>query len=332
MTIVRLGVIGVGGMARYHIRQILQQTDTTQITALCEPNKDNYAKAAELFEQAGQPVPPCEPDFDKFLKKHAKHIDAAFIVTPHNQHFPQAKALLEAGKDVLVEKPMVLNTSEAKKLIKVRDKTKRLLAVAFNGSMSPSIRKAAEMLRSGQMGAVLTVSANVWQSWEQGTRGQWRQDPKISGGGFMFDTGAHLLNTVADLLGEPFSQVAAFIDKRHTKVDILTVAIARTRSGALVTINGCGASPVTNSDIKLFCENGLMQVGVWGDYFRLQMKGEPELKPVELPPSLGVWETFIKARNGEIENPSPAENGLRMIQLWDAIKKSARQGGAVVEI
>lgn len=332
MTIVRLGIIGVGSMARYHIRQILKQTDTTQITALCEPNKENYAKAAELFEQAGQPVPPCEPDFDKFLRKHGKHIDAAFIVTPHNQHFPQAKALLEAGKDVLVEKPMVMNTSEAKKLIRVRDKTKRLLAVAFNGSMSPSIRKAAELLRSGQMGAVLTVSANVWQSWEQGTRGMWRQDPKVSGGGFMFDTGAHLLNTVADLLGEPFSQVAAFIDKRNTKVDILTVAIARTRSGALVTIHGCGASPVTNSDVKLFCENGLIQVGVWGDYFNLQMKGEPELKPVELPPDLGVWQTFVKVRNGEMDNPSPAENGLRMIQLWDAIKKSARQGGAVVEI
>lgn len=285
MSIVRLGVIGAGSMARYHIRQILQQTDTTQITAICEPNGDNYQKAAALFEEAGQPVPPCEPDFDKFLRKFGKHIDVGFIITPHNQHFPQAKALLEAGKDVLVEKPMVMNTAEAKKLIKVRDKTGRLLAVAFNGSMSASVRKAADMLRSGQMGKILTVSANVWQSWEQGTRGLWRQDPKISGGGFMFDTGAHLLNTVADLMGEPFSEVAAFIDKRKTKVDILTVAIARTRSGALVTINGCGASPVTHSDVKIFCENGLIQVGVWGDYFNLQMKGEPQLKPVELPPS-----------------------------------------------
>lgn len=332
MSIVRLGMIGTGGMARYHIRQILQQTDTTQITAVCEPNGDNYEKAAELFEKAGQPVPPDEPDFEKFLKKYGKHIDAAFIVTPHNQHFPQAKALLEAGKDVLVEKPMVMNTSEAKKLIKVRDKTGRLLAVAFNGSMSPSIRTAADMLRSGEMGAILNVSANVWQSWEQGTRGLWRQEPKISGGGFMFDTGAHLLNTMADLVGESFSEVAAFIDKRKTKVDILTVAIAKTQSGAFVTINGCGASPVTNSDIKLFCENGLIQVGVWGDHFSVQMKGEPQLKPIELPPDLGVWQTFIKVRSGEMPNPSPAENGLRMIQLWDAIKKSAKQGGAVVQI
>jgi predicted dehydrogenase len=182
------------------------------------------------------------------------------------------------------------------------------------------------------MGKILSVQAAVWQTWEQFTRGLWRQEPKISGGGYMFDTGAHLLNTTADLLGEPFSEVAAFIDKRSTKVDILTVAIAKTTSGVFVTINGCGASPVTDSDIKIWCEKGLIEVGVWGGYLRVQRQGDPKLQEIELPPDLGVWQTFINVRNGEMPNPSPAENGLRMIQLWDAIKASARQGGAVVKI
>ncbi len=332
MSIVRLGMIGVGGMARYHISNLLKQTDTTQVTVICEPSGDNYEKAAEMFDTAKQAVPPCERDFDKFLKKHAKDIDAAFIITPHNQHFPQAKALMEAGIDVLVEKPMVMNTSEAKRLMKVRDKTGRLLAVAFNGSMSPEIRKAAAMIQGGEMGKVLNISANVWQNWQKGTTGLWRQEPKISGGGFMFDTGAHLLNTTADIVGEPFTEVAAFIDKRKTKVDILTVAIAKTKSGAFVSINGCGASPVTESDIKIFCENGMINVGVWGGYLNVQMAGEPAPKAIAMPESLGVWQTFLQVRRGEVPNPSPAENGLRMIELWDAIKKSAKHGGAVVRI
>ena len=332
MSITRLGLIGAGGMARYHIANILKQTNTTQITAICEPNGDNYEKAAEMFDKAGQAVPPCEADFDKFMKKYGKSIDAAFIVTPHNQHYPQATALLLAGKDVLVEKPMVMNTSEAKRLIKTRDKTGRLLAVAFNGSMSPSIRMAHTMLHDGTMGKILNVQAAVWQTWEQNTRGLWRQEPKISGGGYMFDTGAHLLNTTSDLVGEPFAQVSAFIDKRKTKVDILTVAIAKTQSGALVTINGCGQSPVTASNIKFWCEKGLLEVGVWGESLQVQMTGEKALHEVKVPEFLGVWQTFIKVRNGEMENPSPAENGLRMIQLWDAIKKSAKLGGNVVEI
>ncbi len=323
--ICRLGIIGVGAMARYHIQNILKQTDTTRIVALCEPDEKNYQQAAMIFEQAGQPVPPNARTFESFMKKYAARIDAAFIVTPHNQHFKQAKALLKAGKDVLVEKPMVLNTAEAKKLMKVRDKTGRLLAVAFNGSMSPAVRTAHRMLHDGSMGNILSVQASVWQAWEKFTVGTWRQEPKISGGGFMFDTGAHLLNTLADLLDEPFKCVAAFVDKRNTKVDIITVAIARTVSGIPVTIHGCGASPVTESEIRIWCEKGIMTVGVWGEYVRVQMEGEPALRDVPLPESLGVWETFVRVRNGEMENPSPAENGLRMIQLWDAIKRSARR-------
>ncbi|MDW8394724.1 MAG: Gfo/Idh/MocA family oxidoreductase [Anaerolineae bacterium] len=332
MSICRLGIIGAGAMARHHIRQILKQTDTTQITAICEPDPEQYQKAAALFEEAGHPVPPNIPDFDRFLAKQAAHIDAAFVVTPHNLHFPQAKALLEAGKDVLVEKPMTISVAEAKKLIKTRDKTGRLLAVAFNGSMSPSIRTAHRLLHDGTMGRILSIQAAVWQTWEQWTHGTWRQDPKVSGGGFMFDTGAHLLNTVTDLLGESFERVAAFMDKRKTKVDILTVAIARTRSGVLLTLHGCGAAPVTDSDVKVWCENGMLEVGVWGGYVRVQMAGETHPREVELPPDLGVWHTFVRVRNGEIENPSPAENGLRMIQLWEALKKSAKRGGEVVEV
>ncbi len=104
-------------MARYHIGNILKQTNTTQVTAICEPNGDNYEKAAEMFDKADQAVPPCEASFDKFMKKHGKNIDAAFIVTPHNEHCPQAITLMEAGIDVLVEKPMVHEHQRGQRLM-----------------------------------------------------------------------------------------------------------------------------------------------------------------------------------------------------------------------
>ncbi len=332
MSKTRLGIVGTGGMSRYHIANILKQTDSTVVPIVCEPDSTQYELACELFDKAGQPVPDNEPDFAKFIKKHAKNIDAALIVTPHNEHFRQATALLEAGVDVLLEKPMVMNTAEAKKLIKTRDRTGRLLMVAFNGSSSPSIRMAAQMLQSGELGKILNVQASVWQTWQKFTAGKWRQEPRISGGGYMFDTGAHLLNTVSDLMGEPFTQVAAFIDKRKSKVDILTVAIAKTKSGAFITLNGCGAAATTGTDIKIWCENGMLETGVWGGFLRVQKGEDPALKEIALPEFLGVWQTFLRVRSGEIANPCPAEIGLRMIQLWDAIKASGRKGGAVVEI
>lgn len=332
MPICRLGIIGVGAMARYHIERILTQTDTTRITALCEPNPEHYRAALKLFEAAGQPAPPNEPDFKRFLRKYADQIDAAFVITPHAHHYAQVKALLEAGKDVLVEKPMTVTAAQAKKLIELRDRTRRLLAVAFNASMSPAMEHARRLLREGALGRILGIHVAVWQNWAQFTRGTWRQAPKVSGGGFMFDTGAHLLNLVADVLGEPVHEVAAFMDNQGYPVDILTAAIARSRSGVLVTLHGCGAAPVTDSDMKIWCERGVLEMGVWGGALRVQWAGEPAPRVVDLPPDRGVWHTFLRVRNGEIENPTPPEVGLRMIALWEALKKSAARGGKVVKV
>jgi predicted dehydrogenase len=329
-----MGIVGVGGMARHHINNLLKQTDTTRVVAICEPNPDNAAKATKLFTDAGLPSPQNEPDFEKFVEDIAAQglIDAVFIITPHNQHCAQASALLMAGVDVLLEKPMVLNVEEARKLIAARDQSGKLLTIAFNGSLSPAIRRAHEMIHSGDLGRVLNINANVWQNWNRLTIGTWRQIPEVAGGGFTFDTGAHLLNTVADLVGEPFAEVCAYMDNRNRPVDILSVAIARTVSGVLITLNGCGDTVRIGSGVHVMCEKGIVNTGVWGEHLTLQTANDPAPVKVELPESFGVWQTFLKVRAGEMLNPGTAEVGLRMIQLWDAIKASAQQHGKPVQI
>ena len=204
----KVTIIGCGGMARHHIRRMLLQQETTEIPVVCEPSPDAYAATAEIFEAMDLEPPPNEPDLDRLLSGYGDALDAAFIVTPHVYHHDQSVACLEAGLDVLLEKPMVMNAGEARSLIEARDRTGKLLVVAFPGSLSPQVRTAVAMLRSGELGRLLGVSATVWQSWGPGTVGRWRQDPVISGGGFMFDTGAHMLNTVADLVGEDFHEVS----------------------------------------------------------------------------------------------------------------------------
>lgn len=328
----RVAVIGTGGMSRHHMRGMLKQTDTTKIAVVCEPNPAAYEKTVELFKENGLDAPPNEPDFEALLTDYAGKLDIALIVTPHAQHFEQAAACLQAGLDVLLEKPMVMNSEEAVKLIDIRDRTGKLLSVAFNGSMSPQIRTAVKMLRSGEMGEMLNISGNVWQAWKEGTMGTWRQDPPIAGGGFLFDTGAHLLNTTVDLAGEEFVEVAAWIDFRGRPVDIDGVVIGRLKSGALVTLNGCGDCGVTGTEIRVMCTGGLLRTGVWGGFLEAQRKGETELKPVEVPPSLGTWQQFLLVRQGKLENPCPPEVGLRMARLWDAIKASAAQNGVPVKV
>ncbi|MCB9078117.1 MAG: Gfo/Idh/MocA family oxidoreductase [Anaerolineaceae bacterium] len=328
----RAALIGCGGMARNHLNQLLKQLDTTDIVALCDPQPEALAASAQKFSDAGLMPPPTWVSLESLLVDIGSELDAVFIITPHAFHHDQTVACLEAGLDVLLEKPMALNATQALSMIETRDRTGRLLVIAFQGSLSPEVRMAVKLLRSGELGPILTINAVAWQGWKDVTTGTWRQEPALSGGGFLFDTGAHMLNTVADLAGEPFVEVAAWTDPQGTPVDIIGTAIGRLASGALVTFNACGDTiNVCESDVRVFCRDGILQTGIWGASLRVQRRGETQLRAMKCPPSLGVWQQFLAVRRGKMPNPSPPEIGLRMIRLWDALHASAQQGGQPVK-
>jgi len=328
---VRVAMIGCGGMGRYHLRNMLEQLDTTRIAMLCEPAPDAYAAAAALFEETGLIAPPNEPQLDRLLSRHAHQLDAAFIITPHALHHDQTLACLQAGLDVLLEKPMAMNAAEAHSLIEARDRCGRLLVVAFPGSLSVQVRTAVRLLRSGELGGILSISGIAWQNWSALSHATWRQQPELSGGGFMFDTGAHMLNTIADLAGQEFVEVSAWLENSGRPVDTRATIMARLASGALVTMHGCGETIRScSSDVRVFCTKGILRTGIWGERLELQRAGEDELSEVVLPPSLGVWEQFLAVRRGKMDNPCPPEVGLRMARLWDAIRESSARSGAPV--
>jgi predicted dehydrogenase len=325
-------MIGCGGMARHHIRTMVKMKDSTQISVVCEPSAQAYEDTAALFEEAGLPVPTNQPDLAKLLSDHKGAIDAAFIITPHAYHHDQTTACLEAGIDVLLEKPMVMTGAEAESLIATRNRTGKLLVVAFPGSLSPNIRTAVNMLRNGNIGKIKTISGVVWQNWGVNTVNTWRQIPAIAGGGFLVDTGAHLLNTTVDLAGEDVAEVAAYLDNQGRDVETLGVVIARLKSGVLVSLHGCGeAMPSCHSDIRVFGDKGILYTGVWGEKLQVQYDGDTPPATVETAASMGVWEQFLGVRQGAA-NPCPPEVGLRMARLWDAIQLSAAKGGSAVKI
>lgn len=324
----RVAIVGCGGMARHHVTQMLRHQDSVQVVAVCEPSHATYDRFGAIFSDVGLKAPPNEPDLQQLLTRYRDVLDAAFIITPHVFHHDQAASCMEAGLDVLLEKPMVMNAREARSLIQIRDRTGRLLVVAFNGSLSPQIRRAHEILHNGELGLILNIHGVVWQSWRTHTVNTWRQLPEIAGGGFLFDTGAHMLNTIADLAGEPFVEVAAWLDNRGAPVDITGTIMARLASGAFVTLSGCGDTLEScASDVRVFCTQGILRTGVWGERLEVQRQGERDLQPVDSLPSSGPWEQFIRVRSGLMANPCPPEVGLRMALLWDMVQASAALGG-----
>jgi predicted dehydrogenase len=317
-------------MARQHLKTILNLPERARVVVACEPDPDNFELFTDEFVTRGLTPPPNEPDLKKLLADYK--LEVAFIISPHVYHHDQALACLEAGLDVLLEKPMVMNAEEAHSLIEARDRTGKLLVVAFNGSLSPQIRKAAAMIAEGELGELLSISATVWQNWGANQLGTWRQDFEISGGGFLFDTGAHMLNTVVDLAGEPVVEVAAWLDKTRRPVDTMAVVIGRLASGALITLHACGETiPSCASIVQVFGTKAILKTGVWGEKLARQKTGKKKMKPVKVKTSSGAWEQFLAVRDGTLENPSPPEVGLRMAVLYDAILESAAQQGAPVQ-
>jgi predicted dehydrogenase len=228
---------------------------------------------------------------------------------------------------------MVMNPVEAYSLIDTCNHTGQLLVIAFQGSLSPQIRKAVSLYQSGVLGELQSISATVWQNWGRLSANTWRQDPKLSGGGFLFDTGAHMLNTVIDLAGEDFIEVAAWLDNNDRPVETQGGVIGRLASGALVTLHASGETiPTWGSDLFAFYSKAILRTGIWGEHLEIQYTGQESFESIEVPDSLGVWEQFLAVRNGTQPNPSPPEMGLRMAYLYHAIKASAEAGGQSVSI
>lgn len=329
-------IVGVGGMARHHLNTMVElgRVNPDRVVGkvvLVDPDPTALAKGTAIFTDAGLPAPTTYSDLADALADPELGVELALIATPHYLHHPQAVACLEAGIDVWLEKPMVCTREEAENLIEVRDRTGKLLVVSFNGSLSPSIRKARELIEAGAIGTVTAIHASVWQGWKPEQTGTWRTVPEQSGGGFMFDTGAHMLNTVCDLAGSDFVKVSAWLDQSGMDVDVLGSISGRTASGVFVTLAGCGDTIRTaSSDIKVFGTEGIIVTGIWGE--RLLLQNDPKVAPaeVEVRPSTGSWESVLDVREGTQPNPSPAELGLRMSKLWDMVKASSAQDGAPV--
>ena len=164
----RTALIGAGGMARHHLPLMIESG--ADIRVICEPSSNNYELALARLEELGAPTPPNEPTLAQLLENYADELDAVFIITPHNLHHDHAKMCMEAGLDVLLEKPMVMNAAEALSLMDTRDRSGSHLVVAFQGGLSPQIRHAAELIASGELGELQTVTGMVWQGWKGATK------------------------------------------------------------------------------------------------------------------------------------------------------------------
>ncbi|MBN8732784.1 MAG: Gfo/Idh/MocA family oxidoreductase [Acidobacteria bacterium] len=130
--------------------------------------------------------------------------DALYVATPVALHAPQSMAALRAGKHVLCEKPTAMNAAEAREMARVAEECGRLLGVAYYRRLYPAVLRARELMRAGAIGKPVLAELRLhgWFDPVDGFRG-WLVDPKLAGGGPLYDVGSHRIDLLHFWFGKP---------------------------------------------------------------------------------------------------------------------------------
>src|SRR5260221_7336621 len=256
----RLGVIGTGHMAAHYAQSWVAKLEVA-IVAVSDFNAVSRRKFIDIFRNAGRPEPREFEDFRSMLAACRDELDAIYVSTPHALHAEHGIAVVEAGLDLLMEKPMVTTVEEAQRLILARDKSRSNVVIAFQGALSPLVANTRQRMRSGEFGELVSVAGTIWENWSDRYAGHWKQRLDLSGGGFMFDTGAHMMNTVCLLADVDCERGFAFMVNRQGRVDVVCAVASRLTTGALLTLNAPGDGPSgCSSQITFFYTEEIVRI------------------------------------------------------------------------
>jgi predicted dehydrogenase len=324
MSKVRVAILGCGGMAGAHANRFKGNPDC-EIVALCDVDVPRVEAFINRNLAGYTPTPAIYTDPAKMYAE-AK-LDAVSIVTPHTLHFEHGMQALRAGCHVLMEKPMVTDSGQAHELAKEVTRAGKIFTIGYNTPCTPEFRYLRHLVRTSELGKLELVSGWLVQNWRRGTRGSWRQDPALSGGGQMYDSGAHLFNSLVWTVEQPIESVLAFVDNMDTPVDINGTVNIRFANGVLATITIGGNCPADGAGMYLAFDNGRVEIDGWGGGWIRVFKGR-EL--VKYPPITGTAaspnDNFIAAILGKEEAQTNPINGVQQSELMDAIYESARTG------
>jgi len=259
--LIKVGLIGCGRIMPAHLhgyKALIEKNIDVRITALCARRIED----AERFRRRGEGPPPREPigppgdplnvphiyvydfqtdadvgvfdSYEEMLKK--ADVDAVEIYTSVSSHHQIALASFEAGKHVLVEKPIAVTVKAARKMVEAAEKAGKVLGVAENAHYFSDIRMAKWVIDQGYIGDVQMVVAGgiggYWSPKKIVAETAWRHKKILAGGGATVDMGVHLFHILRYLCGEvdEVSSLVKTLEKERTTLDETERVIERVES------------------------------------------------------------------------------------------------------
>jgi len=319
---IRIGLIGCGTYMWWaHVPHLLKEKHAV-IAAVSDPQQ---SQIDILLEKAGGLKCPAYSDYKEMILR--ENLDGVFISTPHSLHYEQAKFALENNVHVLVQKPFTIRIDHAVKLMALAEKKSRFIMVSYQRFFEGISVYAKELIEKGQIGDIRAVACRITQSW--GNVKGWRGEPEFSGGGFMMDTGSHLVSAMLRVTGLKPVQVTAITENYDKKVDLASGVLLRFNNGAIGTMSFFGNAARFEESVVVHGTKGyLILKNCQTKPKKLIVNDEELTVPAKYKPA-SPDSTFIGWIRTGGKGYTPPHTGLDTIKLSDAIYRAARAGKAV---
>jgi predicted dehydrogenase len=248
---IRAGIVGTGFIGPAHLEAL--RRNNVAVVGLAESTPELAEKKA-----AALGIAHAFPSFEAMIAD--PNVDVVHLATPNRLHFPQAKAALMAGKHVICEKPLAMDSRESGELVKLAAEMKRVGAINFNLRFYPLVQQARAMVRAGELGRPYILQGSYLQDWLlYETDWNWRLQPEQGGAlRVVADIGSHWLDLATFITGlrveAVFADLQTFLPVRKKPVKPV-----ETYTGKLLQPADYVDQPISTEDyasILLHYENG----------------------------------------------------------------------------
>ncbi|MBD3182079.1 hypothetical protein GF312_07295 [Candidatus Poribacteria bacterium] len=328
----KIGVIGAGSFAsRRHIPTVVKSSDA-ELAALCRRDKEKLKIMADHFN--------CKNTFTDYRKMLDKmEMDAVLVTTPHALHYEHAKAALEKGLHVMIEKPMAVSSREAQELADISRAKNLAVVVALNPPFWSHTTYAKNIIESGVIGEIEAVNISYICN-AQHVFGQipmpesvpgvtpptlFRADTELGGGGYLVDSGSHLISELLWVTGLNAVEVCAVMD--NPELDMRASVNMNLDNRAICSISCIGDSGVSRRLHNIYFGSEATMY-VEGMPFKVTIC-KPDEKPFvasddNMPQVPQPVDNLINVILGRSKNLCSADDGLAVVKVMEAAYNSAK--------
>jgi len=325
----RIGVIG-GGFIGTTVGRSFEEDPRSTVVALADVSEAAREEAGNtLYIGQGSQY----EAYEEML--YAEELDAVLIGTPHAFHYEQITTALDHGLHVLCDKPLTIDTEEARELVEHSERLDdQVLMVGYQRHLNEAFVRARERWTDSDLTPGF-ISAEITQNWISRFEDAWRTDPDLSGGGNLYDTGSHLVDAVLWTTGLTPTSVQAemtFADEEN-RVDERAQLTVRFENDASASISVFSDAPSVREHIHIWDDEGAIYLE--GRQWEPRQLTEVQADGTTVAPYIDQHRSgdkaavFIDCIESGKTPPATARDAYAVTALTEAAYESARSGERV---